>query len=288
METIGGGSIIDPSPVRHKRFDAAVLENLAVKEMGTPEELIAEAVQRSGITPVGPQAIAQQLGMPLDEVKSLIAGMTERGELEQLGADAYVHRHRLDAAEHQVLGALATYHQAQPLRAGMSREELRSRLSRQLDAKGFTMILGRLEASGAVVTEGGRVRIAGHEPQFTEEQRRIVDAIEAGLLRDQFNSPTFEEIRTGTGLPAKPAQEVWEALIDNGVVVRIAAEVFFHRKAVEEAVARVRAYLQENKSMTAAQFRDMVGTTRKYAVPLMEHLDAIRVTRRIGDARELY
>jgi selenocysteine-specific elongation factor len=170
----------------------------------------------------------------------------------------------------------------------MSREELRSRLSRQLDAKGFTMILGRLEASGAVATEGGRVRIAGHEPQFTEEQRRMVDAIEAGLLRDQFNSPTFEEIRTGAGLPAKPAQEVWEALIDNGVVVRIAAEVFFHRKAVAEAVARVRAYLQENKSMTAAQFRDMVGTTRKYAVPLMEHLDAIRVTRRIGDARELY
>lgn len=288
METIGGGSIIDPSPVRHKRFDASVLENLTIKEMGTPEELIAEAVQRSGITPVGPQAIAQQLGMPVDEVKSLIAGMTERGELEQLGAETYVHQHRLDAAEHQVLGALATYHQAQPLRAGMSREELRSRLSRQLDAKGFTMILGRLEASGAVATEGGRVRIAGHEPQFTEEQRRMVDAIEAGLLRDQFNSPTFEEIRTSAGLPAKPAQEVWEALIDNGVVVRIAAEVFFHRKAVAEAVARVRAYLQENKSMTAAQFRDMVGTTRKYAVPLMEHLDAIRVTRRIGDARELY
>jgi selenocysteine-specific elongation factor len=288
METIGGGSIIDPAPVRHKRFDAAVLANLALKEKGTPEELIAEAVQRGGVTPVNVQTVAHQLGMPLEEVKGLVAAMAERGELEQLGPEAYVHRHRLDAAEHQVLGALATYHEAQPLRSGMSREELRSRLSRQLDAKGFALILGRLEAAGSVVADGGRVRLAGHEPQFTEEQRRIVEVIEAELLRDMFNSPNFEEIRAAGSLPAKAAQEVWEALIDNGVVVRIAAGVYFHRNAVDEAIRRVRAYLEEHGQMTAAQFRDMVGTSRKYAVPLMEYLDALRVTRRIGDVRELF
>jgi selenocysteine-specific elongation factor len=288
METIGGGSIVDPFPIRHKRFDAAVLANLAVKERGTPDELVAEAVQRSGLTPAAPPALAAGLGMPVDEVRELISGLVERGELVRLDGETVVHLHRLEAAEHLVTGTLSAYHQAQPMRTGMSREELRSRLSRQMDAKGFSLILGRLDARRAIVTEGGRVRLGAHTPQFTAEQQRAVESLEGGLLKDPFNSPSFEEIRSSAGLPAKAAQEVWEALIDNGQVVRIASDVFLHRQAVDMAIERVRAYLAENQQMTAAQFRDMVGTTRKYAVPMMEYLDAIRVTRRIGDGRELF
>jgi selenocysteine-specific elongation factor len=257
METIGGGSVIDPAPARHRRSDAAVLENLAVKEMGTPEELVAEAVQRSGLTPIAPPAIGMQLGVPADEVRRLVEILKESGELVGMDGETVLHRHRLDAAGHQVIGVLSAHHAAQPMRSGMSREELRSRLSRQMDAKGFNMILGRLEAEGTVAAGGGRVRLTAHEPQFTDEQRRI-------------------------------AQEVWEALVDNGVVVRIAADVFLHRQAVEAAITRVREYLAEQKQMTAGQFRDLLGTSRKYAVPLLEYLDAQRVTRRLGDYRELF
>lgn len=288
METIGGGSVIDPAPVRHKRLDPAVIANLAVKERGTPEELVAETVARGGLTPVQPQAIATQLAMPLAEVRALLPALQERGELVGMEGEAVLHRHRLDAAAHQLLGVLSDFHQAQPMRTGMSREELRSRLSRQMDTKGFSLVLGRLEADGQVVADAGRVRLAAHAPRFTPEQERIAEALEAALLADPFNAPFYEEIRTAANLPAKTAGEVWEALIDNGVVVRIAADVFLHRKAVDQAIARVREYLAANGQITAAQFRDMVGTSRKYAVPLMEYLDAQRVTRRVGDARELY
>jgi selenocysteine-specific elongation factor len=288
METIGGGSLIDVSPVRHRRFDRAVLANLAVKEKGTPEELVAEVAQRGGLAPVTPAAIGQQLGMPAEEVRPLVEALKERGELVPIEGETVLHRHRLDAAEHQLLSQLAEFHAAQPMRTGMSREELRSRLSRQMDPKGFNLVLGRLEAEGRVASEGGRVRQAGHEPRFTPEQERIREALEQGLLADPFNAPFYEEIRAGAGLPPKPAAEVWEALIDNGMVVRISADVFLHRRAVEQAVAQVRGYLKEHGQITAAQFRDLLGTTRKYAVPLMEYLDAQRVTRRIGDARELF
>lgn len=288
METIGGGTIVDPSPVRHKRFDEAVLANLAIKEKGTPDELVSEAVQRSGLTPVGPQPVAAQLGLPVDEVRIHFAALADRGELVRMEGETVVHRHRLDAAEHQVLGILTGFHEAQPMRTGMSREELRSRLSRQMDAKGFALVLGRLESAGTVVAEGGRVRLGTHTPQFTPEQQRIAEILESALLKDPFNSPFYEEIRASHNLPARAAQEVWEALIDNGNIVRITSDVFLHRQAVDQAIERVKSYLQENRQMTAAQFRDMVGTTRKYAVPLMEYLDAIRVTRRIGDVRELF
>jgi selenocysteine-specific elongation factor len=288
LETVGGGAIIDPAPVRHRRFDRAVLENLAVKERGTPDELVAEIVQRAGLTPIAPPAIALQLGMPVEEVRPRIAALRERGVLIGMDGETVLHRHRLDAAEHLVLGTLSTYHEAQPMRTGMSREELRSRLSRQMDTKGFALTLNRLEAEEKVVAAGGRVRLSGREPQFTPEQQRAVDALTEGLLRDPFNAPAFEELRSTANLPPRTAQEVWEALIDNGVVIRISSDVFLHRQAVDEAIARVRAYLAENRQITAAQFRDMVGTSRKYAVPFMEYLDAQRVTRRIGDIRELF
>lgn len=285
METIGGGSIIDAAPPRHRRFNQAVLENLAIKEKGTPAELVAEAVERAGLTPVQPQKIAQELGMPVPEVSALVEELRVTGELAALEGGTVLHRHRLDAAGHLVTSTLSAHHEAQPMRAGMSREELRSRLSRQMDAKGFNLILSRLEAEGTVVSEAGRVRLASHQAQFNPEQEKAREALEAGLLRDPFNAPSFEELKAG--LPARVAQEVWDALIDNGVVVRIAADVFLHRKAVEQAVEKVRAHLAEAGQMTASQFRDLLGTTRKYAVPLLEYLDAQRVTRRLGDVREL-
>lgn len=288
METLGGGAVIDPGPPRHRRFEAAVLANLAVKERGTPAELVAEAVQRAGLTPVLPTAVGLQLGIPADTVRTLMADLRERGELVPIEGESVLHRHRLDAAEHQVVNTLGTHHVAQPMRTGMSREELRSRLSRQMDSKAFGLVLGRLDSGGTVIAEAGRVRLATHTPRFTLPQRAIVDEFERRLLADPFNAPFYEDMCAAAGLPAKPAQEVWDALIDNGVVVRITADVFLHRDAVRQAVERVRAHLAEHGQMTAAQFRDLMGTSRKYAVPLLEYLDAQRVTRRIGDVRELF
>ncbi|HEU4753907.1 MAG TPA: selenocysteine-specific translation elongation factor, partial [Armatimonadota bacterium] len=172
METIGGGSVIDPNPPRHKRFDEAVLANTRVKEKGTPDELVAEAVQRAGLAPIAPPAVAQGLGIPVEEVRALMQALKERGELVPIEGETVLHRHRLDAAEYQFLNTLSEFHAAQPMRTGMSREELRSRLSRQMDAKSFNLVLGRLESEGRIAAEGGRVRLAGHQPQLTPEQQR--------------------------------------------------------------------------------------------------------------------
>jgi selenocysteine-specific elongation factor len=171
------------------------------------------------------------------------------------------------------------------MRSGMSREELRSRVSRFMDPKGFARVLARLEGAGRVTSEGGRVRLAAHAPRFTPEQESVRRSLVDGLLRDPFNAPSAEELKAG--LPPRAAHEVWDALVDNGEIVRVSEGVFLHRDAVSQAVEKVRAYLTEHKQMTAAQFRDLLGTTRKYAVPLMEYLDAQRVTRRLGDVREL-
>lgn len=288
MHTIGGGAVLEPHATRHRRFDAAVLENLAVKEQGSPEELLEEAVQRGGLTPVAPQKVAQQLGMPVEEARSLIERLKGSGRLVATDGEGVLHGHRVEAAENQLLAALREFHQAQPLRGGMSREELRSRLSRAMDAKGFGLILGRLERAGRVQPLDGRVKVAGHEPQYTPEQARIAAAVEEALLENPAAPPSFDEIVQSRRLPPAAAREVWDALIDAGTIVRVAEGVFFHRRALDRITEQVRTYLAEKQKMTAAEFRDLIGSSRKYAVPLLEWLDHARVTRRVGDERILF
>src|SRR5262249_28003050 len=145
LHTIGGGAVLEPHAAKHRRFDALALENLAVKEQGSPEELLEEAVQRGGLTPSNPPKVAQQLGMPLEEARALIDRLKEAGRLVPTDGEGVLHPHQVEAAENQILAVLREFHAAQPMRVGMSREELRSRLSRVMDAKGFGLILGRLE-----------------------------------------------------------------------------------------------------------------------------------------------
>src|SRR5262249_31919970 len=157
--------------------------------------------------------------------------------------------------------ALREFHTAQPLRVGMSREELRSRLSRQMDAKGFALVLGRLERAGRIEPLDGRVRIAGHQPSYTPEQARAAEAFETALLHSPASPPGHEEIVQDRRLPAALAREVWEALIDAGTVVRVAEGVFFHRRALDSIKEQVRAHLAERQKMTASEFRDLIGSS---------------------------
>ncbi len=287
METIGGGSVIHTAPTRHRRFDEQVLSNLRVMEKGTPAELVAQAVHRSGLTPLPPATAALQVGLPADDVRRLTEGLIATGELVQTDNGGLLHIHRLDAAEHKIRSALAAHHAAHPMRIGMSREELRSRLARQMDSKGFNLVWNRLESAGTVSARGGRVSLSTHEPHFTGDRQTLREALERELLREPYNSPHWDELRARCGAPGRIADEVWDALLDNGAVIRLAADVFIHQQAGESAVQKVREYLTEHGTMTPAQFRDLLGTSRKFAMPLLEYLDARRVTRRVGDVREL-
>jgi len=192
MHTIGGGAVLEPHAAKHRRFDAAALENLAVKEQGTPAELLEELVQRGGLVPTTPAKVAQQLGMPVEDARSLVMALKAEGRLVATDGGGVLHAHRVEAAEHQLLAALREFHAAQPLRVGMSREELRSRLSRAIDAKGYSLTLGRLERAGLVEPLEGRVRGAGHQPQYTSEQAGAAAAIEAALLESPVAPPAFE------------------------------------------------------------------------------------------------
>lgn len=285
MATIGGGTIIDADPPRHRRLNPEVVAGLIRREQGTPDELVAEFFQRAPVTGASPAAAAQELSMRMEEIQPILNRLLSQETLQQVDAQHLAHRDRLAAGENLLLTQLDLFHSSHPMRAGMSREELRSRTARSLDSKAFALCLSRLDAAGRIGTSGARVHLASHLPQFTPRQQEMAAAITLAMKADLFNPPARAEILAR--FPAAEAEPVWEALADNGDLVRIGPDIFLHQDAVQQAIDRVREHLGKTSQMTAANFRDMLGTSRKFAVPLMEHLDSLRVTRRQGDYRVL-
>jgi selenocysteine-specific elongation factor len=185
---------------------------------------------------------------------------------------------------------LVDYHNQHRLRLGMPREELKSRLQprRAWPGRLFNELVGRAVAEGVVVEAEEFIRTADHVVRFSPEQQKQVDAL-LGRFRAQPYTPPSVAEATASPAPsgASIGPDVLQALIEAKTLTRVNEGVLFLAETYHEMVERIVAHLRSEGSITVAQVRDMFGTSRKYALPLMEHLDERRVTRRVGDKRVL-
>ena len=175
----------------------------------------------------------------------------------------------------------AEHHQQYPLRAGLPKEEWRARLG--LPSRQANDVLAALVVAGdlAEAASASAVRLPTHAPRFTAEQQRQVDTLLRQIKENPFSPPGRAEIEAALG------PEVTAALIEQGTLVKISDAVLFSRDAYDEAIRRILAHLRAHQTITVAQARDLLDTSRKYMLALLEHLDERRITRRQGDDRVL-
>jgi len=293
--TIGGGTLVETHPRRHRRFQEQVLESLAVLERGTPEEIVLEQLQSREPADYG--TLQKRCALAADEVQSVVTRLVAEQRLVVLdgaspaaaGAPKLHSTTLLVSASGwerltgQVERVLAAYHQEHPLRRGMAREELRTRLG--LEARVFSRVLAMLLARGLVAEEGSvLVRLPGHVVVFTPEQERRLALLRERLGAAGASPPARAELESALGLPA----EVVQAVVDRGELVEVAPDVIYLKETYDELVEAVRAMIAERGAITVGGYRDRFQTSRKYALALLEHLDQARITRRVGDERVLY
>jgi selenocysteine-specific elongation factor len=286
MVTIGGGIVLDSAPVRHRRRDPAVLRALAAKERGTPDDLLETWLQAAPFGGLRKEA-AKALGLSDSDAADAAQTLLERGDAILLDGDRLIHRAALAAATDRAMNALDAYHVANPLRPGMPKEELRGALGRAADPRAFAALLARWQAEGLVAADAAAVRRAGFSVRLDPRRQALLDRI-AGVYREAgFNAPSIEEAAGMTGASPEETATLLRVGQDQGLFARIDEGLYYHRDTMAEAQRIVREFIAANGSMTVSQFRDATGSSRKYALPLMEHLDSIRFTRRVGDARVL-
>lgn len=279
--TLGGGTIVDPQPAgryrrRAGRADPDALACLSARLHGSPAQQLESVLSRLGFTTRADAA--QQAGLAPDAFSSAWDDLAETGRARAAGEVI-----ALDSAWQRAVGAavehVQAHHAAHPLAAGMSRESLRSRL--QLSPRDFNAVLTVAASDGALVDEGDTIRLPTFEARFTPDQQRAVDALLAQMRASPWNTPSVKECRAAVG------DAVFDVLLRRNVLAQVSPDVALLRETYEQAVQQVKDVIRRDGQITVAAFRDAFGTTRKYALALLEHLDQIGVTRREGDGRVL-
>ncbi len=285
--TIGGGSVVDPNPGRrYRRFRPAVIERLETLAQGTPAEILSQTLERRSPTTV--RDLLAESGVPDEEASAALDQLIEQGEALLLTASAsaeatpnrqIVSRSWWIETIGEITRQLKAYHQKFPLRVGMGREALRSGL--KLDVKVFNGLMEKATAEEVVVDEGATVRQPSHKVTLSTAQQEQVDNLLACFARDPYAGPSVKESIETIG------EEVLNVLLDRGELIQVSSTVLFLADTYKEMVDCIRVYVEREGSITLAQTRDLFDTSRKYAQALLEYLDEIGVTRRVGDKRIL-
>jgi selenocysteine-specific elongation factor len=287
-ETIGGGMVVDPLPRRrHRRRDAGVLARLETLARGTPGELLLQALAALGPVPLA--EAARQAGLDRAGLEAAVAELGAGEGLIYLDSEALVTALATwSRFETDLELVLAQYHADYPLRPGMPREEVKSRLAQGLDVgqrgrwtKAFNGLIGLAAQRERIAVQGSLVRLAGHEVRFSPRQQAEIGALLADFRRDPYNTPSAKDSAARLG------EDVLAALIEQGGLRAVSGEVLFLPETYDEMLARVRAHLAAHGQVTVAEVRDLFGTSRKYVLAFLEHLDAQGITRRVGDERVL-
>ncbi|HEX9097484.1 MAG TPA: selenocysteine-specific translation elongation factor [Candidatus Dormibacteraeota bacterium] len=277
--TVAGGVIVDRAPRRHRRRDPALISNLAARERADPA---TAAVLELGKHPWGlrDSELARFLGVPSKQLVEVLAPLTEGGDVRRMPS-GWLARDQWDGLQSRVTTSLEAYHQAQPLRRGMPKEELRSRTSIPADV--FAEVIGLLADEGRIVERGGEIAVATHKQLLSQQQETVIGEFLAELESQPFNPPPLPDLLRRH--PLTPA--VLQYLVADGRIVRVNEDTVFARSAYDEAVRQLRVHLTEHRTLTVAAARDLLGSSRRYVLPLLEWMDGQKITRRVGDDRIL-
>lgn len=278
-ETVAGGIVLDVSPRRHRRRDGGALAALAARERGDPAVTATLELGKHAFGLVD-RELAARLGVPTDQLAEVLGPLQGEGALRHLDS-TWLTSDQWAATATRIRQALERYHRAQPLRRGMAREELRSKTG--IPAELFGAALALLTAEGTLAERGNDIALAVHQQGLTADQAAAVEAFVAELERGRFSPPPLPELISRHRLT--PA--LLQFLVGEGRVVRLDAETAFARSAYDQAVGLVRTYLRAHGTLTVAVARDLLGSSRRYVLPLLEWLDAQKITRRVGDDRIL-
>jgi selenocysteine-specific elongation factor len=285
-ETLGGGVVVDANPRgRHKRFAAEVLSRLEALSQGTPAEVLFQALTALGAAPL--QDVIARLSLDPSAVEQALAELISTGQVVNFEirdskfeiSDLVASRSYWQQLADHAVQEVEAYHQAYPLRRGIPREELKSRL--RLSTRLFNAALYRLVTGGVLEEAGPLVLRPVHAIRFNPQQQKMVDALLARFTASPYSPPTVKECVAEIG------EEIYNALVDLGELMPIPPEVVFRREDYEHMVADVRRLLEKQGTITAAEVRDHFNTSRRYVLALLEHLDSIGVTVREGDVRRL-
>jgi selenocysteine-specific elongation factor len=289
--TVGGGTVLRPAALRIRRRDAASLERLRQLARDDPRARTRAALSFHGLAPWDEVDLVRETGLPRGALAVVLGELSAAGELVELplGARRTTRVTAEFAAdlEDRCRRALARLHEARPRQAAIRRSHVAAELPDLGSEALIAALIARLAARGVVVSDARTVALAGHEPRLSQAERRLKSEIAQEYRDGGLSPPDVSELTAKSGSRGAVVSELIALLVDEGSLVPLGHQLYLHSATDAALRARVAERLADGSTLTMAELRDLLGTTRKYAVPIGEYLDRIGLTRREGDTRSL-
>ena len=288
METIGGGIVLEPNPVRKKRFDAQAIEELKKKESGSLGDVMELQIKEHGDTMITLAELAKVMAHSVDELKEYLEELEESGTIFvfPMKKDTYLwHRDSEFAVRQKIEETLQKYHSEHPYRNGMKKAEIHNTFLKKIKPNIFDAYIERMTRENVYGRREEYLSLPGYEvpkdAMYLQTEKLIEDTFE----KAGYDFVRFSEIDFGK-IPRQTAEDVVLMMIDEGKVLRINEEMFTMKHLMDEAKEKIQNHLKEENLITIAQVRDMFSTSRKSAKPILEYMDSIKVTKKTGGESE--
>ncbi|HET6488297.1 MAG TPA: selenocysteine-specific translation elongation factor [Syntrophales bacterium] len=289
IRTVGGGEILDPDAIKQKKTKDRFSVELEMLMSGTDTERVAVILGRTGIGGITPARLAVRTGIPLGDLTRALKDMAEkktvitidREEMRVVPFAAY------QGLKEEILREIGLYHQRFPLKEGVSKEELRTTAGQEIESRLFNMALKELENEKKIHGDREHVRLAAHRVDLKGNLGDLGGRIEKIYRDAQLAPPSVKEVLETLGGKKAEIQSVLGVLLNEGVLVKVTEELYFHGEPMNKLREDYTAALAREGKATPATFKDLTGLSRKYIIPLMEYFDATKLTIRVGDHRTL-
>ncbi len=284
VRTLGGGTILEPRAEKHKRFQSDLISRLEGLRSGESTVIVQDFLLRCGFVPINADETAKALGLRIETVENDLGRLEEEGRAQRIGKKRWLANESTHILKSRIMQMLDDFFQKNPLRLSMSGAEIRSQMKRPVDRAFFDIVCQKLAGEGKIEVQGDRIKLKGRAIELQGEMAELSKDVESAFLADHMKPPRSKELIEKHG---KAVDDIIQHLFEQGRLVRLEEGLFIHTNAVEKAKKIIADYIHKNGPSPVSDLKEALGTTRKYAVPLLAYLDGTGFTIREGDERRL-
>jgi len=291
LRTVAGGKIVNPLGRKVKRFSKDV-EILGALGDAASEEVIATQLLLSGAEGLSFARLMVMSDLESKALDKALQLLCDKGraflvERETKEGKVYVHSEVAESLMAGMLEFMADFHKKEPLKQGVSRSGMASAWGKKLPPKLFHFLVERALKTGKLAADQETLRLPDHTVSLASDQAALRDALMAVYSPGGMTPPNLKDVLEPLGLTFKEAQPVYKVLIEQGQLVKVKEDMFFAKASVDELIEKITRFFDNAKEMNPADFKDVTGLSRKFAIPLLEWLDKEKITVRVGDNRQL-
>ncbi|MGC2171965.1 MAG: selenocysteine-specific translation elongation factor [Candidatus Sulfotelmatobacter sp.] len=279
--TIGGGIVLDAAPIPRMPGQQDFLKTLA---SGDAETILIMRIARRPQQGISIARLVAETGWTKSVIETQLAQALRTGRVMRTG-QMLLHSPALETLKSRIISAAGNFHKQNPLAGGIGKEELRAQVNAPPEV--FEVVAASLIRDRQLEVVGDLARLPGQGVVMKDEEAESKKRIEEAFAGAGLKVPALHEVIAGLQVDKVRAQKIVTLMLRDRLLIKVSDELVFHRSALEQLRRQITAYKVKSAKIGVAEFKELTGVTRKYAIPLLEYLDRERVTRRVGDAREI-